>query len=186
MPTMRSMLDNITGRAVVLGLGLQAAACAHGPAAPTAPQIQVAIAPIGFGPDNGLTLGEQAECELGKVLFAELHDEVGRSFAFQGVADPRGVPGLVLVMRYARVEGHSIISGIKRIVIEGQLLKDGQVAADFTALRYTTQGAFGHYNRGFQTTCGIMEHLVGELAEDVGAWLYRPTMNASLGDLRDR
>ncbi len=32
---MRSILDNITGRAVVLGLMLHAAACAHGPAAPT-------------------------------------------------------------------------------------------------------------------------------------------------------
>lgn len=142
------------------------------------------MAPIGFGPDNGLTLEEQAECELGKVLFAELHDEGGRSFALRGVADPRGVPGLVLVMRFARVEGQSVISGIKRIALEGQLLKDGQVAADFTALRYTTQGAFGHYNRGFQTTCGIMEDLVEELAEDVGGWLYRPTMNAKLGDLR--
>lgn len=179
---MRSILDTITRRAIVLGLTLHTA-CAHSPAAPTGPRIPIAVAPIGFGPDNGLTAEEQAECELGKVLFAELHDEVGRSFALRSVADPRG-PGLVLVMRYARVEGHSIISGIKRIVLEGQLLKDGQVAADFTALRYTTQGAFGRYNRGFQTTCGIMEDLVEELAEDVGGWLYRPTMNATLGDLR--
>ena len=27
-----------------------------------------------------------------------------------------------------------------------------------------------------------MEDLVEELAEDVGAWLYQPTMNANLGD----
>ena len=179
MPT---MLDTMTGRAVVLGLTLHAAACAHGPAAPTIPRIPIAVAPIGFGPDNGLTLEEQAECELGKELFEELHDEVGQSFALHGIADLRRVPGLLLVMRFARVEGHSMMSGIKRIVLEGRLLKDGQVAAGFTALRYTTQGAFGNYSRGFQTTCGIMEDLVEELAEDVGAWLYQPTMNANLGD----
>lgn len=182
MPTMRSMLNNITGRAVGLGLGLQATACAHGPAAPTAPQISIAVAPIGFGPDNGLTLEEQAECELGKELFEELHDEVGQSFALHSIAELRKVPGLLLVMRFARVEGHSMMSGIKRIVLEGRLLKDGQVAAGFTALRYTTQVAFSNDSRGLQTTCGILEDLVEELAEDVGAWLYRPTMNTNRGD----
>lgn len=182
MPTMRSMLDNITGRAFVLGLGLPAAACAHVPVAPTAPQISIAVAPIGFGPDNGLTLEEQAECELGKELVEELHDEVGQSFALHSIAELRKVPGLLLVMRFARVEGHSMMSGIKRIVLEGRLLEDGQVAAGFTALRYTTQVAFGNDSRGLQTTCGIMEDLVEALAEDVGAWLYRPTMNTSRGD----
>jgi hypothetical protein len=179
---MRSMLGTI-----ILGLTLHAAACAYSPTpAPTGPRTPIAVARIGFAPDIGLTLAEQAECGLGKVLFAELYDEVGRSFALRGVAEPGGVPGLVLVMRFTRVDGHGIISGIKRIFLAGQLLKDGQVAASFTAMRFTTQGAFGHFNRGFQTTCGIMEDLVEELAEDVGAWLYRPMMNATLGDLRDR
>lgn len=99
------------------------------------------------------------------------------------MADPRGVPGLVLVMRFARVEGQSFASAVKRIVLEGQLVKNGQVTADFIAMRYTTQGAFSNYSRGFKTTCGIMEDVVEELAEDVGWWLYRPTMNAKLGDL---
>ena len=51
----------------------------------------------------------------------------------------RGVAGLVLVMRFARVEGQSMVSGIKRIVLEGQLVKDGQVAADFVAMRQARQ-----------------------------------------------
>jgi len=182
---MRS-LDTLIRRVVVLGLTLHTGACAYTPPPPPGPRIPVAVTPIGFGPDNGLTLDEQAECELGKVLFAELHDKVGRTFALRRVADPRGVQGLVLNMRYARIEGHSVISGIKRIVLEGQLLKDGEVTANFTALRYTTQGAFGQYHRGFQTTCGIMDDLVEELAGDVGAWLSRPRMNAALGDLRAR
>lgn len=183
MPAMRAMLDNMTGRAVVLGLTLHAEACAHVPAAPTAaPRISIAVAPIGFGPDNGLTLEKQAECEFGKELFEELYSEVGQSFELHGIAELRRIPGLLLVMRFARVEGHSMMSGIKRIVLEGRLLKDGQVVAGFTALRDTTQGAFGNDGRGFQTTCGIMEDLAEELAEDVGAWLYQPTMNANLGD----
>lgn len=50
MPTMRAMLDTITGT-VALGLTLHAAACAHAPAAhtapATAPRIPIAVAPIG-------------------------------------------------------------------------------------------------------------------------------------------
>ncbi|MBA3546787.1 MAG: hypothetical protein H0T76_09920 [Nannocystis sp.] len=176
---MTSTLDKSSQRAgLIVGLVLYVAACAHGPVTPSAPRIPIAVAPIGFGPENGLTPEEQAECELGKQLAEELHDEVGQSFAFSGIVDPRGVPGLVLNMRFARVEGISG-RGSKRIVLEGQLVKDGQVVAHFTSMR----GAFGNYSRGFTTTCSIMEDVVEELAEDVGEWLYRPTMNAKLGDL---
>ncbi len=176
-----SIVANIGGRAAqVVGLAMVTAACAHTQVEPSAPRIPIAVAHIGFGPKNGLTPEEQAECELGKELFEELHDEVGQSFAFSGVADPRGTPGLVLIMRFARVEGISG-RGSKRIVLEGQLVQDGRVAADFAAMR----GAFGSYSRGL-TTCGIMEDVIEELAEDVGAWLYRPTMNARLGDLSAR
>ncbi|MBA3546267.1 MAG: hypothetical protein H0T76_07290 [Nannocystis sp.] len=160
-------------------LSCVALACAH-TQAPAAPRISIAVAPIGFGPESGLTPEEQAECEFGKELFEELNDEVGQSFAFSGVADPRGVPGVVLVMRFTRVEGMSGMFGTKRIVLEGQMLKDGNVAASFTAMR--DKGLFGN-SRGFQTTCGIMEDVVEELAEDVGKWLFKPTMNAQLGDL---
>ena len=74
-------------------------------------------------------------------------------------------------------------SGAKSIVLEGKLLRDGQVTADFVAMRYTSNGAFGNYNRGFKSSCGILEDVVEELAEDVGEWLREPTMNALLGDL---
>lgn len=168
--------------ALISCLTLTANACAHSQA-PAAPRIPIAVAPIGFGPDNGLTPDEQNECEFGKELFEELNDEVGQSFAFTGVADPRGAPGVVLVMRFARVEGMSGMFGTKRIVLEGQMLKDGNVAASFTAMR--DKGLFGN-SRGFQTTCGIMEDVVEELAEDVGKWLYKPTMHAQLGDITSR
>ena len=146
---MIAVSDTFLGRAATFALLFFTAACAHGQATPSAARIPIAVATIGFGPDNGLTAEEQAECELGKEFFEELHDEVGQSFALSGVGDPRGVAGLVLIMRFARVEGQSFASGIKRIVLEGQLVKDGQVAADFVAMRYTTQGAFGNYSRGF-------------------------------------
>ena len=177
------IFDTIPGRTAVLALTLHATACAHSGASPSTPRIPIAVATIGFGPDNGLTPEEQAECELGKEFFEELHDEVGQSFALSGVADPRGVAGLVLVMRFARVEGQSMVSGLKRLVLEGQLVKDGQVTGDFVAMRYTTHGAFGNYSRGFKTSCGILEDVAEELAEDVGKWLYQPTMNARLGDM---
>jgi len=173
--------NNIPGRAAVLAFTLHAAACAHGPDTPSAPRIPIAVANIFFRADSGLTPEEQAECELGKELFEELHDEVGQSFSLRGVVGPRGVPGLVLVMRFASVDGISG-RGSKRIVLEGQLIRDGLVVADFAAKR----GAFGNYSRGFTTTCGIMEDVIEELAEDVGKWLYKPTMNARLGDLSAR
>jgi len=178
---MTPILNIMRERAAVLALILHTAACAHGPDAPSAPRIPIAVANIFFRPDAGLTLEEQAECELGKEFFEELHDEVGQSFALRGVVDPRGVPGLALVMRFASVDGISG-RGSKRIVLEGQLIRDGLVVADFAAKR----GAFGNYSRGFTTTCGIMEDVIEELAEDVGKWLYKPTMNARLGDLSAR
>lgn len=175
--SMLMILQNRRGHLALLSC--VALACAH-TQAPAAPRISIAVAPIGFGLESGLTPEEQADCEFGKELFEELNDEVGQSFTLSGVGDPRGVPGVVLVMRFARVEGMSGMFGTKRIVLEGQMLKDGNVAASFTAMR--DKGLFGN-SRGFQTTCGIMEDVVEELAEDVGKWLYKPTMNAQLGDL---
>ena len=179
-PNMLMILQKRRGHLALLSCA--ALACAHAQA-PAAPRISIAVAPIGFGLESGLTPEEQAECEFGKELFDELHEEVGQSFAFSGVADPRGVPGVVLAMRFARVEGMSGMFGTKRIVLEGQMLKDGNVVAGFIAMR--DKGLFGN-SRGFQTTCGIMEDVVEELAEDVGKWLYKPTMNAQLGDLSPR
>lgn len=176
---MNRSISNIPHAALALCFAMTA--CAHEQAAPSTTRVPIAVPYIGFGPDNGLTPEEQAECELGKELFEELHDEVGQSFALSGIADPRGAPGLVLMMRFARVEGISG-RGSKRIVVEGQLVRDGRVVADFAAMR----GAFGNYSRGFTTTCGIIEDVIEEIAEDVGQWLYRPTMNATLGDLSTR
>ena len=178
-----SFFPTLPRHAAVLAVTLHAAACAHSQGRPATPPISIAVTNIGFGPDNGLTAEEQAECELGTELFEELHDEVDNAFALHSVAGYRGVPGLVLVMRFARVEGQDFASGTKSIVLEGKLLRDGQVTADFVAMRYTSNGAFGNYNRGFKSSCGILEDVVEELAEDVGEWLREPTMNAQLGDL---
>ena len=58
---------NIVCRAAqMVGLAVVTAACAHGQVEPSAPRIHIAVAPISFGPENGLTPEEQAECELGK------------------------------------------------------------------------------------------------------------------------
>lgn len=176
-------LPMLPRHATILALTLHTTACAHRQPSPATPPISIAVANIGFGPDNGLTAEEQAECELGPELFEELHDEVDDSFALHSVGGYRDVPGLVLVMRFARIEGQEFASGIKSIVLEGKLLQDGQVTADFVAMRYTSNGAFGTYNRGFKSSCGILEDVVEELAEDVGEWLREPTMHAQLGDL---
>ena len=134
-------LPMLPRHATILALTLHTTACAHRQPSPATPPISIAVANIGFGPDNGLTAEEQAECELGTELFEELHDEVDDSFALHSVGGYRDVPGLVLVMRFARVEGQDFASGIKSIVLEGKLLRDGQVTADFVAMRYTSNGA---------------------------------------------
>ena len=122
--------------------------CAHGTLLGPKPML-TAIETGGVVGRPCLTAEEQAECELGTELFDELQDEVDNSFALHSVAGYRGVPGLVLVMRFARVEGQDFASGTKSIVLEGRLLRDGQITADFVAMRYTSNGAFGNYNRGF-------------------------------------
>lgn len=178
------IFDTIPGRIAALTLALQFAACAHRGASASTPRGSLAVATIGFGPHSGLSLKEQAECGLGQDFFEELHDEVGQSFALSGVVDPSGVAGLVLSMRFLRVEGQTVMSGTKRIVLEGQLVKDGHVTADFVAMRYSTK-MVDSYRVGFKTSsCSVLGGVVEELAEDVGEWLLRPTMNAKLGDMK--
>lgn len=121
------------------------------------------------------------DCDLTDELLDELEDEAERSFQILRVPDPRGVPGRVLVLRFAQVEGAwgGAISGSKSTTVTGSLFEASKVVGSFTARRETS--AFTVSARG--TTCSLLEEAVEEIAEDVAEWLRAPTHDARLGDL---
>lgn len=121
------------------------------------------------------------DCDLVDELLDELADEAERHFELRRVTDSRDVPGRVLVLRFAQVEGAwgGAISGSKSVTVTGDLLEGGSAVGSFTAREETS--AFTVSARG--TTCSLLEEAVEEIAEDVTEWLRAPSHGARLGDL---
>lgn len=144
------------------------------------PHLSIATA-VSFAKDSGVT-PEIRECELAEELIDELEDEAERYFQIGLVSDYKDLRGRVLVMRFAHVEGAGggAISGAKSVTLLGRLLQDGEVVASFTAQRSTMNAYLGGY---YRSTCDLLQHVTGELAEDVTDWLRAPTLGALLGDL---
>ncbi|PCC68202.1 hypothetical protein SAMN02745121_08591 [Nannocystis exedens] len=139
------------------------------------------VTSVSFAEDSGV-MGEIRECELAEKLIEELEDEAERYFRIGLVSGYEGLRGRVLVMRFARVAGESGggLSGAKSVTLLGRLLEDGEVVASFTAQRSMGNAYLGGY---YRSTCDLLEHVTGELAEDVTDWLRAPTFGALLGDL---
>lgn len=144
------------------------------------PHLSIVTA-VSFAKDSGVT-PEVRECELADELIEELEDKADRYFQIGLVGDYKGLRGRVLVMRFAHVQGADGggISGSKSVTLIGRLLQDGDVVASFTAQRSTMNAYLGGY---YRSTCDLLEHVTGELAEDVTDWLRAPTLGALLGDL---
>lgn len=139
------------------------------------------VTAVSFAKDSGVR-ADIRECDLAAELIEELEDEADRYFQIGLVGDYKGLRGRVLVMRFAHVQGAGGggISGSKSVTLIGRLLEDGEVIASFTAQRSTMNAYLGGY---YRSTCDLLEHVTGELAEDVTDWLREPTLGALLGDL---
>lgn len=124
------------------------------------------------------------ECDLIDELLDELEDEAERHFQIRRVRDHRGVPGRVLVVRFAQVEGAGggAISGSKSATVTGSLLEGESVVGSFTA-RWETSAIDASTGGFYRSTCGLLEKAVEEIAEDVAEWLRAPSHGARLGDL---
>lgn len=124
---------------------------------------------------------EILECGVVGELLDELEDEIDQRFHVRLVRRAGGTPGNVLAMRIVQAEGAGggMLSGAKRLVLEGNFLRDGEVVGSFTARR---TGSFGYKMGYYQGTCSMVEDLVEELAEDIAEWLLEPRMHAQIGE----
>ena len=118
-----------------------------------------------------------AECELERKFAKYIASEAKGPYK-KVVMNPEvsaATPGHALDIRITQVlaPGGGKWSGPKVVAAAGTLYSDGQVLGTFTAKRHTRKG---------RHTCGMLHNDAEAMAEDIGDWLGKPTMDARLGD----
>lgn len=81
---------------------------------------------------------------------------------------------LLLVATRLHVIGGGPWSGPKWLSMEGKLLEKGKLIGNFNVRRQTIGGSL--------RTCGTLDTLSEEIADDIVEWLKNPSLNAKLGD----
>ena len=118
-----------------------------------------------------------AECELERTLAKHLASEAKGPYK-KVIMKPTvsaETPGHALDIRITDVmaPGGGKWSGPKVVTAEGTLYDNGQVIGTFIATRHTHKG---------KHTCRMLQNDAEAIAEDIGDWLRKPTMDARLGD----
>ena len=118
-----------------------------------------------------------AECELERTLAKHLAGEAKGPYrkVIMKPAVSAETPGHALDIRITDVlaPGGGKWSGPKVVTAEGTLYDNGQVIGTFIATRHTHKG---------KHTCRMLQNDAEAIAEDIGNWLRKPTMDARLGD----
>ena len=148
------------------------------PLAAQAAKVNLTI-PIRVPYQEGLKVPDAvlAECELERNLSKYLASEAKGPYK-KVVMKPEvsaETPGHALDIRITQVlaPGGGRWSGPKVVTAAGTLYSDGQVLGTFIAQRHTLKG---------RHTCGMLHNDAESIAEDIGEWLSKPTMDARLGD----
>jgi hypothetical protein len=126
----------------------------------------------------------RAECNLPIRVSEFVKEYADKSYDKVVLADnvSANTPGQALSMKIVGMTGTGggAWSGPKHVTVEGTLWENGKVKGTFTAMRYSSGGAFG----GYKGTCAILGRCVKSIGKDVGEWLLAPKMNAKLGDAK--
>lgn len=166
-------------------------ACERHPRSPADRSVIALVQTVPVAPGAEVSPGAFDDCDIQGMLLEEIVDEGRRDFAFEFVATA-DVSGRTLALRFTRVRavGGGAITGPKTVVLEGRLLEGGTVVASFTGQRTTIVSKppiFGSpRHTAYKFTCGLIEQVLEELAEDITDWLKQPTMDARLGELARR
>jgi len=137
-----------------------------------------------FDKQVNVTDAVRAECKLPEKVSEFVKEFADKSYDKVVLADnvSANTPGQALSMKIVGVTGFGggAFSGAKHVTVEGTLWENGKVKGTFTAMRYSSGGAFGAY----KGTCAILGRCVKAIGKDVGGWLLAPGMNAKLGDAK--
>lgn len=120
------------------------------------------------------------ECKLGEKLSTFINN-YGKKYHLNMVkGGKRDKSARLLKVAISNVQGFGggAWSGAKVVMIEGELLKNGEVIATFRGRRSTGGGAFA----AFKGTCSLLGRTVKALGSDVALWLQNPVMGAHIGE----
>ncbi len=136
---------------------------------------------IVFSEDAGIPAAVKNECNLLQDLSSHIKTAAGQyATVLEGsVAAPANADVLTIEIINLVGPGGGAWSGGKSVMIKGTLVKQGQNAGSFKALRVSGGGMWG----GYMGTCAILGRCVKTLGTDVADWLRNPVDNAKLGDL---
>lgn len=137
---------------------------------------------IVFSEDAGIPEAVRQECNLLQELSENIKTAAARQYATvleNAVSAPADADVLTVEIINLVGPGGGAWSGGKSVMIKGSLIKNGQDAGSFKALRVSGGGVWG----GYMGTCAILGRCVRTLGEDVAAWLRHPVNNAKLGDM---
>lgn len=146
-------------------------------AAPAASGTLSIPASVSYDRDLNVPNAVRVECEVERKLAKYLAKESKGRYK-KVVMEPNisaATAGHALEIRVTGLlaPGGGKWSGPKSLTTQGTLYDNGQVIGSFTARRHTRRG---------KHTCGMLHRNAEEIAEDIGEWLRKPTMDARLGD----
>lgn len=164
---MKSGFPHVARRVLMI---VATGAIALGLAAPSLAATQIAKK-IKYHPMSGASPTVKEECKLDtkipEVFAATLPD-------VKLVDKPSG-RRLELTIRDVHAPPGGIFSGPKWVRIDGELKSGGKTLGSFRAKRNTVTGG---------GNCGMLDKIIGVIAEDVATWIANPSVDARLGNAK--
>jgi hypothetical protein len=129
----------------------------------------------GLNVPNAVLVECDLERKLSKYLASEAKGPYKKVIMLPTVSAE--TPGHTLDIHITQVlaPGGGKWSGPKVLTVAGTLYDNGKVLGTFVAKRQTHKG---------RHTCGMLQNDADSIAEDIGDWLKKPTMEAKLGDAK--
>lgn len=172
--------------AVLACVLLTACAPGHNPARATADSL-IILNTASYQEEENVRLKIRRECELEWLVPEKVNKYASGDYDNIYFTDgvPPTTPAKVLSMKIidAKGQGGGRRSGAKSITIEGTLTQKGNVVGSFIASRTTVTGG---WHGGSKGTCALLERCAKRLGKDIGAWLEKPSLNATLGTAKVR
>jgi hypothetical protein len=142
------------------------------------PQV-VNVVPAKFADGSGVTEAVLHECDL-EHLLPEWVAQYTPVPIVLAVSPTDGTRILELTVTSILAPPGGTWTGIKQLVVHGDLIEGGQVIASFDAQRTTMAGGWAAGGG----TCEVLDYVSESIAKDIRPWLANPTPGALLGELR--
>ncbi len=126
------------------------------------------------------------ECELEERLPSVIRKYAERHYDAIYMMDriPPVTPAKVLTLKISGVSAEKskgILFGQNTLTVEGILTQNGNVIGSFTDFRVMGKRPM---TEGYRGICYLLNRSAKRVGKDIGGWLAKPSMNATLGSAR--